>query len=63
MKTTSLLRAAVIASVVLALPAAVWGASAKAVFTQVAPSVVVVLVSDERGQTTGPGQRRGRGRV
>ena len=41
MKVTLILRAAVIAWAVLALPASAWGTSAKDVFTKVAPSVVV----------------------
>lgn len=55
MKVTLILRAAVIAWAVLALPASAWGASAKDVFTKVAPSVVVVLALDEQGKTTGQG--------
>ena len=55
MRATLILHAAVIAAAVLALPTAARGASAKDVFTKVAPSVVVVLALDERGQTTGQG--------
>ena len=55
MKVTPILRTAVIAWAVLALPASAWGASAKDVFTKVAPSVVVVLALDEQGKTTGQG--------
>ena len=55
MKVTLILRAAVIAWAVLTLPASAWGASAKDVFTKVAPSVVVVLALDEQGKTTGQG--------
>ena len=55
MRATLILHAAVIAAAVLALPAAARGASAKDVFTKVAPSVVVVLALDEGGQTTGQG--------
>ena len=55
MKVTLILRAAVIAWVVLTLPASAWGASAKDVFIKVAPSVVVVLALDDQGKTTGQG--------
>ena len=55
MKVTPILRTAVIAWAVLALPASAWGASAKDVFTKVAPSVVVVLALDEQSKTTGQG--------
>lgn len=55
MKMTLILRTAVIAWAVLTLPASAWGASAKDVFTKVAPSVVVVLALDEGGKTTGQG--------
>ena len=55
MKLTLILRAAVMAWAVLALPASAWGASAKDVFTKVAPSVVVVLALDEQGKTRGQG--------
>lgn len=55
MKVTLILRAAVISLAVLNLPVSAWGASAKEVFTKVAPSVVVVLALDEQGRTTGQG--------
>ena len=55
MKVTPILRATVIAWAVLTLPASAWGASAKDVFTKVAPSVVVVLALDEQGKTTSQG--------
>ena len=55
MKVTLVLRAAVIAWAVLTLSASARGASAKDVFTKVAPSVVVVLALDEQGKTTGQG--------
>ena len=55
MKVTLILRAAVIAWAVLNLPVSAWGASAKEVFTKVAPSVVVVLALNEQGRTTGQG--------
>ena len=55
MRVTPILHAAVITAAVLALPTAARGASAKEVFTKVAPSVVVVLALDEGGKTTGQG--------
>ena len=55
MKVTLILRGAVIVWAVLTSPASAWGASAKDVFTKVAPSVVVVLALDEQGKTTGQG--------
>ena len=55
MKVTLILRSAVIAWAVLTLSASAWGASAKDVFTKVAPWVVVVLPLDEQGKTTGQG--------
>ena len=55
MKVTPIQRAAVIAWVVVALSAIAWGASAKDVFTRVAPSVVVVLALDDQGKTVGQG--------
>ena len=55
MRVTPILHVAVIAAAVLTLPTAARGASAKDVFTKVAPSVVVVLALDEGGKTTGQG--------
>ena len=55
MQVTPILRAAVITWVVVALSAIAWGASAKDVFTRVAPSVVVVLALDDQGKTVGQG--------
>ena len=55
MKVTLILRAAVIAWAVLTLSASAWGASAKDVFTKVAPSVAVVLALDEQGKTISQG--------
>ena len=55
MRATPILHAAVITAALLALPTAARGASAKEVFTKVAPSEVVVLALDEGGKTTGQG--------
>ena len=55
MRVTPILHVAVIAAAVLTLPTAARGASAKDVFTKVAPSVVVVLALDEGGKTMGQG--------
>ena len=55
MRVTPILHIAVIAAAVLTLPTAARGASAKDVFTKVAPSVVVVLALDEGGKTMGQG--------
>ena len=55
MRVTPILHAAFIAAALLALPTAARGASAKDVFTKVAPSVVVVLALDEGGKTMGQG--------
>ena len=55
MRPSPLLRAAVLAAGLLLVPPAVWSKSAKEVFRQAAPSVVVVLALGRNGATTGQG--------
>ena len=55
MRPSPLLRAAVLAAGLLLVPPAVWSKSAKEVFRQAAPSVVVVLALGRDGATTGQG--------
>ena len=55
MRAVSIIRAAVLAAAVTALPSTVSGASAKDVFAEAAASVVVVLALDEGGEITAQG--------
>lgn len=55
MRPSPLLRAAVLAAGLLLVPPTAWSKSAKEVFQQAAPSVVVVLALGRNGATTGQG--------
>ena len=55
MRPSPLLRAAALAAGLLLVPPAAWSKSAKEVFRQAAPSVVVVLALGRDGATTGQG--------
>ena len=55
MRPSPLLRAAVLTAGLLLVPPAAWSESAKKVFRQAAPSVVVVLALGRNGATTGQG--------
>ncbi len=55
MRPSPLLRAAVLTAGLLLVPPAAWSESAKEVFRQAAPSVVVVLALSRNGATTGQG--------
>ena len=55
MRPSPLLRAAVLTAGLLLVPPTAWSESAKEVFRQAAPSVVVVLALSRNGATTGQG--------